>query len=69
MEKTVIKVEGMSCGHCAKAIEEAVGALDGVAAVTVGLENKTAAVDYDPARCALAQIKAEIEEQGFEVAE
>ena len=31
------KVEGMTCGHCAHAVTEEVGALDGVTAVVVDL--------------------------------
>ncbi|MFA9381550.1 MAG: cation transporter, partial [Acetanaerobacterium sp.] len=35
METIVLKVEGMSCSHCEKAIMNAVNALDGVSEVTV----------------------------------
>lgn len=31
------KVEGMTCGHCAHAVTEEVGAIDGVTAVVVNL--------------------------------
>lgn len=31
------KVEGMTCGHCAHAVTEEVGAIDGVTAVVVDL--------------------------------
>ena len=34
----VYSVEGMTCGHCATAVAEEVGALPGVAAVDVELE-------------------------------
>jgi copper chaperone len=32
MEQTTLKVEGMSCGHCVKAVESSVGELAGVKA-------------------------------------
>lgn len=30
MENVTLNVKGMSCGHCVKAVEGSVGALDGV---------------------------------------
>ena len=67
MANTVIKVDGMSCEHCVKAITKAVGALPGVANVAVDLTTKTVAVDHDPAKATLDQIKFEIEDQGYDV--
>ena len=37
--KEVLKVEGMSCGHCVNSIEKSVGSLSGVSAVKVDLAN------------------------------
>ena len=67
MEKTILKVNGMSCEHCVKAVTGAVGALPGVSGVTVDLAAKTVTVDHESAEAAVAQIKAEIEDQGYEV--
>ena len=67
MEKVVLHIEGMSCGHCVKAVNDAVGALPGVASVDADLTGKSATVEYDPALCALDLIKNEIAGQGFEV--
>ena len=47
MIQTVFKVEGMSCGHCAKAIAEAVEALPGVANVAVDLEKINLCLNLD----------------------
>lgn len=68
MEKTKLNVEGMSCEHCVKAVTNAVGALPGVAGVAVDLAAKTVTVEHDPAQCAVDKIKAEIEDQGYEIA-
>ena len=38
MEKVTLSVEGMSCGHCVKAVEGSVGKLQGVSDVKVNLE-------------------------------
>lgn len=67
MESIVLRVDGMSCEHCVKAIKNAVGSLPGVADVSVDLNAKTVRVNYDPARSPLDRIKLEIEEQGYDV--
>jgi copper chaperone len=67
MEKTVLNVEGMACDHCVKAITNAVGALPGVNRVSVDLHSRTVTVEYDPAQSPLHKIKAEIEDQGYDV--
>lgn len=41
---TVFKVEGMSCGHCAARVKEALEALRGVSTAEVELESKTVTV-------------------------
>ena len=67
MEKIVLTVEGMSCQHCVKAVNNAVGALPGISSVAVDLDAKTVAVEYDPAHSSIQTIKAEIEDQGYDV--
>lgn len=67
MTKTVLNVEGMSCEHCVNAVTKAVGALEGVAGVLVDLAAKTVTVEHDPARADIGKIKAEIEDQGYDV--
>ncbi len=68
MEKQSLKVEGMSCQHCVRAVQGSVGALDGVDTVEVSLEKKLVTVAFDPSRVAIPAIKAAIEEQGYTVA-
>ncbi|MDF3002111.1 MAG: copper ion binding protein [Bacillota bacterium] len=67
MEKTSIKVEGMSCEHCVKAITKAVRALPGIQEVAVDLKAGTVTVEHDSAQSPLEKIKSEIEEQGYDV--
>lgn len=67
MEKTVLKVEGMSCEHCVKAVTNAVSALPGVSGVSVDLAGKTVTVEHDPAQSPPEKIRLEIEDQGYEV--
>lgn len=62
-----LRVDGMSCDHCVHAVKTAVGALDGVSDVAVSLEGKTVTVEYDDARATREQIKAAIDDQGYDV--
>ena len=41
MEKSIIRVDGMSCQHCVKAVSGAVNALPGIESVEVDLAAKT----------------------------
>jgi copper chaperone len=67
MEKTVLKVNGMSCEHCVKAVTGAACSLAGVKKARVDLKDGTVALEYDPAQTALDAVKAAITDQGYEV--
>jgi copper chaperone len=67
MEQKTLKVEGMSCEHCVKAVTNALGGIASVADVMVSLKDKTASFKYDPALASLDAIKAAITEEGYEV--
>lgn len=69
MEKTILYVDGMSCEHCVKAVKNAVGSLPGVSGVEVDLKAKTVTVEHDPTTVPVDRIKAEIEDQGYEIVE
>lgn len=67
MEKITLHVQGMSCGHCVKAVEGSVGELKGVSNVKVHLENGTVDVEFNADEVTLDQIKETIDDQGYEV--
>ena len=67
METTILKVKGMSCGHCVKAVEGSVGELNGVQSVAVTLETGKVEVQYNPEMVTLEAIKETIDEQGYDV--
>lgn len=67
MENVTLNVKGMSCGHCVKAVEGSVGALDGVNEVKVNLEQGKVDVTYNEQQVTLAQIKETIDDQGYDV--
>jgi len=63
MAETTYVVPGISCGHCKAAIEEEVGALDGVSSVVVDIDTKQVAVVGSAADEA---VRAAIVEAGYE---
>ncbi|NLJ99128.1 MAG: heavy-metal-associated domain-containing protein [Tissierellia bacterium] len=63
--KKILLVEGMSCGHCEKAVKEAVGQLEGVKNVEVDLEDKK--VEVEGENLVDGIIKEAIEEAGYDV--
>ena len=65
MEKEVLKVNGMSCTHCKKSIENALKEI-GVSGA-VNLEAKHVVVEYDKEKISLKKIISEIEDQGYEI--
>lgn len=66
MQKTTIKVNGMSCSHCIKAVNDALSELDGVSNVAVSLEPGEVTLEYDQARVTLDAVRAAIVEEGYE---
>lgn len=67
MEKVTLKVTGMSCGHCVKAVEGSVGSLEGVKKVEVNLKGGTVDVEFNNEAVSLAAIKETIDDQGYDV--
>ncbi len=63
--QTVLKVVGMSCGHCVGAVEKAVAGVG--ASGKVDLAAGLVTVDYDEATVSLSDIKAAIDDQGYTV--
>jgi copper chaperone len=67
MEKVTLNVEGMSCGHCVKAIEGSVGELKGVSTVKVHLDTAKVDIEYKSDEVTLDTIKETIDDQGYDV--
>ena len=58
------KVQGMTCGHCVKAVTQAIQLLDPSAAVAVELDSGKVVVDSNLARERLADL---IRDEGYSV--
>ncbi len=67
MEKSTLKIEGMTCEHCVGSVTKALKNLEGVSSVSVTLEGKNAKVEYDAEKVSLLDITKAIEGDGFEV--
>lgn len=65
--KKILLVDGMTCGHCEKAVKNSLGELDGVSLVEVDLDNKKVEVQGENLQDNL--IKEAVEEAGYEVLE
>lgn len=63
--KTVLKIEGMSCGHCSARVETVLNAMDGVSA-QVNLEEKIAAITY-PEGMQIDDFVKAVTDAGYEV--
>jgi len=68
MESKTLKVNGMSCEHCVKAVNGALGAITGVSDIVVSLKEGTVSFKHDSALAPLETIKSAIVEEGYEVA-
>jgi len=67
-EKTEIPVEGMSCGHCEKRVEEAVGKFDGVKSVKANHSSCTVEIKFAKGvELDRSGIEAAITELGFTI--
>ncbi|MDR1696179.1 MAG: heavy metal translocating P-type ATPase [Endomicrobium sp.] len=64
--KKVIKIEGMSCGHCAAAVTKALKAVPGISNVEVNLEAKEAVVET-AGTAGDERLKKAVGEAGYEV--
>jgi Cu+-exporting ATPase len=65
IKKAVVPLEGVHCASCVARLENGLGAMPGMAAVSVNLASRTAFLSYDPALTGSGAIAARIEELGY----
>lgn len=65
-DKAVIKIGGMTCAMCVKAIEDVLGKLDGISEVTVNLGAEKAYVTYNSDQVSIEDMKNAIEDLGYQ---
>ena len=62
----VLKIEGMTCASCVKAVERATRKLEGVERADVNYATETLSISYEPSMIRLAEIKAAVEKAGYQ---
>lgn len=64
MQSKEYTVEGMSCMHCVRTIQNAVAKLSGVKQVQVSLETKKLLIEFDSS-FKEQELKSALEEEGY----
>jgi copper chaperone len=67
-QETVLSVPDISCAHCVKTINTALGALQGVQAVETDIPTKTVHLSFDPSQVSLETVEATLDDAGYTVA-
>lgn len=65
-DKAVLKIGGMTCAMCVKAIEDVLSKLDGISEVTVNLGAEKAYVTYNSDQVSIEDMKNSIEDLGYQ---
>ncbi|MCE5220534.1 MAG: heavy metal translocating P-type ATPase [Clostridium sp.] len=65
MANKILKIEGMTCAACAKAVERAAKKLDGVTDANVNIATEKLSITFDEGKSDLEKIKAAIEKAGY----
>jgi copper chaperone CopZ len=65
MKTTRLAIKGMTCGHCAQTVEQALRNSPGVSAATVHLDDGAAEVQYDEGRVSPEQLTAAVSDEGY----
>ncbi|MDH5508798.1 MAG: copper ion binding protein [Nitrospinota bacterium] len=69
MTTRVIRIEGMSCGHCVNWLSQALAKIDGVETAKVDLEGQQARVSFDEVRVTNEMMADAIEKAGYSAVE
>ncbi len=69
MAKKSLKIEGMTCAACAKAVERAVRKLHGVEEASVNLATERLSIRYDPSTLRVSDFKKAVEKAGYRALE
>ncbi len=67
MGTTTLNIPGIHCHHCQRAIEGALGELEGVRSAHVSVPDRSVDLDYDESVVGLDAIKDAIIEQGYDL--
>lgn len=65
MKTIILKVKGMSCGHCVNAVTGALENVSGVQRAVVDLQAGRAQVEFDETRATPAQLVGAVMDEGY----
>lgn len=65
LQSILLPIDGMTCAACSRAVEQAIGRLDGVEQASVSIATNRAAVSFDPAKVRVADIKLAVAKAGY----
>lgn len=65
MKQAVLKIKGMSCGHCVKAVTEALASVDGVKKADVDLAGGRAVVEYEETQTSPDALVGAVMDEGY----
>lgn len=68
LQETVLSVPDVSCEHCVKTINGALGAQPGVEDVQTDIPTKTVHLRYDPTQLPMDKIEAILDDAGYTIA-
>ena len=69
MASKTLKIEGMTCAACAKAVERVSKKLDGVNEANVNFATEKLTVSFEPSKVRVSDIKKAIEKAGYKASE
>ena len=67
MQEIVLSVPDVSCEHCVKTIDGALGVLPGVEAVSTDIPSKSVHLRYDSAQLSMEQIESTLDDAGYTI--
>lgn len=67
MESITLTAPDISCDHCKRSIEQAVGAMSGVQSVSVDVPSRRVQVDFNPEQTSRFAIVETLDEEGYPV--
>ncbi|WP_026884661.1 heavy metal translocating P-type ATPase [Clostridium akagii] len=65
----MLRIEGMTCASCVKAVERATKKLDGITEANVNLATEKLKVSFEPSKVRISDIKKAIEKAGYKAIE
>ena len=68
-EKVLLKIDGMTCGHCVMRVEKTLNGLEGVKRSRVSLKKKHTEIIYDGKKTTVETLKNAIIEAGYSIVE